>query len=92
MNSEFLRLLDPGDVVLADRGFDIGDDIAIHGISFREECFQLPYTISPDNTPPIWWARDENYSSSHRLLGKKTKLESYGTVYIHRNLALASQA
>ena len=31
MNSGFLRLLDPGDVVLADRGFDIGDDIAIHG-------------------------------------------------------------
>ena len=31
MNSGFLRLLDPGDVVLADRGFDIGDDIALHG-------------------------------------------------------------
>lgn len=31
MNSSFLRLLEHGDVVLADRGFDIGDDIAIHG-------------------------------------------------------------
>jgi len=31
MNSSFLRLLEHKDVVLADRGFDIGDDIAIHG-------------------------------------------------------------
>ena len=30
MNSGFLRLLEP-DVILADRGFDIGDDIALHG-------------------------------------------------------------
>ena len=30
MHSGFLRLLDPGDVILADRGFDIADDIAIH--------------------------------------------------------------
>ena len=31
MNSDFLRLLEYGDVVLADRGFDIADDIALHG-------------------------------------------------------------
>ena len=31
MNSDFLRLLEYGDVVLADRGFDIADDIAVHG-------------------------------------------------------------
>ena len=31
MNSDFLRLLEYGDVELADRGFDIADDIAVHG-------------------------------------------------------------
>ena len=31
MNSGFLQLLDFEDVILADRGFDIGDDIALHG-------------------------------------------------------------
>ena len=31
MNSGFLQLLECGDVVLADRGFDIGHDIALHG-------------------------------------------------------------
>ena len=31
MNSDFLRLLEYGDIVLADRGFDIADDIAVHG-------------------------------------------------------------
>lgn len=29
--SGFLRLLEPGDTVLADRGFDIADDIGLHG-------------------------------------------------------------
>ena len=33
MNSDFIRLLENGDVVLADRGFDIADDIAVHGAS-----------------------------------------------------------
>lgn len=31
MNSDFLSLLEYGDCVLADRGFNIADDIAIHG-------------------------------------------------------------
>ena len=39
MNSGFLRLLDPGDVVLADCGFDIGDDIAIHGAKLEIPSF-----------------------------------------------------
>ena len=39
MNSGFLRLLDPGDVVLADRGFDIGDDIALHGARLEIQAF-----------------------------------------------------
>ena len=29
--SGFLKLIDPGDTILADRGFDIGDDIGLHG-------------------------------------------------------------
>ena len=29
--SGFLQLLEPGDTVLADRGFDISDDIGVHG-------------------------------------------------------------
>ena len=33
MNSDFIRLLEYGDVVLADCGFDIADDIAVHGAS-----------------------------------------------------------
>lgn len=39
MNSGFLRLLDPSDVVLADRGFDIGDDIAINGAKLEIPSF-----------------------------------------------------
>ena len=31
MNSDFLSLLEYGDVVLADRGFEVADNIAIHG-------------------------------------------------------------
>ena len=30
MESGFLRLLEPGDVILADRGFDVDVDIALH--------------------------------------------------------------
>lgn len=29
--SGFLRLLEPGDVILADRGFGISDDVGLHG-------------------------------------------------------------
>ena len=29
--SGFLKLIDPSDVIIADRGFDIADDIALHG-------------------------------------------------------------
>ena len=31
MNSDFLGQLEHGEVVLADRGFDIHKDVAIHG-------------------------------------------------------------
>ena len=31
MSSGFLNHLEPGDVILADRGFDISDDIALYG-------------------------------------------------------------
>ena len=40
MNSGFLRLLDPGGVILADQGFDIADDIALHG-GKREEAAEI---------------------------------------------------
>ena len=33
MNSDFIELLEYGDVVLADCGFDIADDMAVHGAS-----------------------------------------------------------
>ena len=33
MNSDFITLLEYGDVVLADCGFDIANDIAVHGAS-----------------------------------------------------------
>ena len=39
MNSGFLKLLDFGDVVLADRGFDIGDYIALHGARLEIPAF-----------------------------------------------------
>ena len=39
MNSGFLRLLEHGDVVLADRGFDIHDDVAIHGAKLEIPSF-----------------------------------------------------
>ena len=39
MNSGFLKLFDFGDVVLADRGFDIGDDIALHGARLEIPAF-----------------------------------------------------
>ena len=39
MNSGFLKLLDFGDVVLADRGFDIGDYIALHGARLEITAF-----------------------------------------------------
>ena len=33
LNSDFIELLEYGDVILADRGFDIADDMAVHGVS-----------------------------------------------------------
>ena len=39
MNSGFLRLLEHGDIVLADRGFDIHDDVAIHGAKLEIPSF-----------------------------------------------------
>ena len=39
MNSDFLPLLEYGDIVLADRGFDIADDIAVHGASLIIPAF-----------------------------------------------------
>ena len=37
--SGLLTLLEPGDVVLADRGFDIADDIALHGAKLEIHSF-----------------------------------------------------
>ena len=37
--SGFLRLLDPGDVILADRGFDIADDLRIYGARLELPSF-----------------------------------------------------
>ena len=34
-----LLILEPGDVVLADRGFDIADDIALHGAKLEIPSF-----------------------------------------------------
>ena len=39
MNSGFLRLLEHGDIVLADRGFDIHDDVRIHGAKLEIPSF-----------------------------------------------------
>ena len=39
MNSDFLPLLEYGDIVLADRGLDIADDIAVHGASLSIPAF-----------------------------------------------------
>ena len=38
-NSGFLRLIDHGDVILADRGFDISDDLCIHGARLQIPAF-----------------------------------------------------
>ena len=39
MNSGLLTRLEPGVVVLADRGFDIADDIALHGAKLEIPSF-----------------------------------------------------
>jgi hypothetical protein len=39
MNSDFLGLLEYGDIVLADRGFDIADDVAVHGATLLIPSF-----------------------------------------------------
>lgn len=38
-NSGFLRLIDHGDVILADRGFDISDDLTIYGARLEIPAF-----------------------------------------------------
>lgn len=38
-NSGFLQQLDYGDVILADRGFDISDDLALHGVRLEIPSF-----------------------------------------------------
>ena len=38
-NSGFVRLIDPGDVILADRGFVISDDIGLHGARLEIPAF-----------------------------------------------------
>ena len=37
--SNFLELLEPGDTILADRGFTIADDIGIHGATLQIPAF-----------------------------------------------------
>ena len=37
--SNFLDLLEPGDVVLADRGFPLSEDIAVHGAVLKIPAF-----------------------------------------------------
>ena len=39
-NSGFLNLLDPGDVVLADRGVAISDDLRIYGTRLEISAFK----------------------------------------------------
>lgn len=39
MNSNFLKLLSPGDVVLADRGFTIEEDLKIHNAKLEIPAF-----------------------------------------------------
>lgn len=39
MNCGFLQLLEPGDVILADRGFDIDADIALHQVKLEIPSF-----------------------------------------------------
>ena len=37
--SGFLKLIDPGNTILADRGFDISDDIGLHGAKLIMPAF-----------------------------------------------------
>jgi len=44
MNSGFLKVLNSSDVmVLADRGFDIGDDVALYGTSSHKKKLAAQY-------------------------------------------------
>ena len=38
-DSHFLRMLEPGDIVLADRGFTVSEDIALHGGKLKIPAF-----------------------------------------------------
>ena len=38
-DSSFLQMLEPGDIVLADRGFTLHDDVALHGGTFKIPAF-----------------------------------------------------
>ena len=56
-NSGYLKNLHPGDIILADRGFDVADSVALFGATleiptFTRGCEQLP-PVDVENTRKI---------------------------------------